>query len=120
MDSIHFEINRLNFENILWFIFIVLSILNIIGDNYEKKFVSFNDYYYKVEANKIFEFTLIVSFFIYLYFLYRNYNSMNNVSNDMKEFYEIKFLGSLFLIIGILCLIYFQEKQTSFVGSPAL
>lgn len=120
MESIYSEIDRLNFENILWFIFIVLSILNIIGDNYEKKFVSFNDYYYKMEANKIFEFTLIVSFFIYLYFLYRNYNSMNNVSNDMKEFYEIKFLGSLFLIIGILCLIYFQEKQTSFVGSPAL
>lgn len=120
MESIYSEIDRLNFENILWFIFIVLSILNIIGDNYEKKFVSFNDYYYKMEANKIFEFTLIVSFFIYLYFLYRNYNSMNNVSNYMKEFYEIKFLGSLFLIIGILCLIYFQEKQTSFVGSPAL
>ena len=50
----------------------------------------------------------------------RNYNSINSVSNDMKEIYEIKFLGSLFLIIGILCLIYFQEKQTSFVGSPAL
>lgn len=120
MDSIHSEIDRLNFENILWIIFIVLSILNIIGDNYEKKYVSFNDIYYKREANKIFEFTLIVTFFIYLYFLYRNYNSMNNVSDDMRGIYEIKFLGSIFLIIGILCLLYFQEKQTSFVGSPAI
>ena len=40
MNSFISELNRLNFENILWVIFIVLSIRNIIGDNYEKEYGS--------------------------------------------------------------------------------
>jgi hypothetical protein len=38
------------------------------------------------------------------------------MSNNQKEINRLNFEN----IIGILCLIYFQEKQTSFTGSPAL
>ncbi len=36
-----------------------------------------------------------------------------------KKLYEIKLLGSAFLIAGVLLLIYFQTHQNDFIGSPA-
>ena len=36
------EINRLNFEDILWVIFIVLSILNIVSNNLHKECTGFH------------------------------------------------------------------------------
>ena len=40
------EIFRLNFEDLLWFLFIILAILNIRGDYDEKKYIeSHYDFY---------------------------------------------------------------------------
>lgn len=45
---------RLNFENFIWIVFITISVLNIIADNDEKKFINANNSVYKTEANNIF------------------------------------------------------------------
>lgn len=39
---------------------------------------------------------------------------------EEKNLYIIKLLGSSLLVAEVLCLLYFQAKQTSFTGSPAL
>lgn len=114
------EIKRLNFEDLLWVLFVFLSIANIFGDYNEKEFLKTNDPDFKTRANKIFEITLVVTFFIYIYFLVRNYHAYQNASLENKNLYLIKTLGSSFLIAGIVLLIYFQFKQSSFVGSPAI
>lgn len=114
------EIGRLNFEDLLWILFIILSLSNIYGDYEEKEYLKTNNYKYKNTSNHIFEITLILTFFIYIYFFTRNYKAYEKESEEDKQLYSIKLLGSLFLIIGILCLIYFQTNQKSFVGSPAL
>ena len=49
-----------------------------------------------------------------------NYNALNKASDEMKSLYEIKLLGSIFLIAGVVCLLYFQFNQKNFIGSPAL
>lgn len=41
-------------------------------------------------------------------------------SDSQKKIYLIKLLGSSFLIAGNICLWYFQNKESSFVGSPAI
>ncbi len=114
------EINRLEFENILWLIFAIVCLLNIVGDYEEEMYIKSNDYNYKNKANKVFELTLSVTFLIYVYFAIRNYNALNKASDDMKSLYEIKLLGSIFLIAGVVCLLYFQFNQKNFIGSPAL
>lgn len=114
------EIRRLNFEDILWIIFILLSILNITSNDYQKKYVISNHQQYEDNANKISIFVLTVLVFIYLYFFIRNNNMYNNKDNPTKEDF-VKLLGSLFFIIGALCLLYFQiNSENNFIGGPAL
>ncbi len=114
------ELKRLNFEDFIWFLFATLAFLNIFGNYNSKEYIITNNEKYKYKSSKIFEFTLTITLLIYGYFFIRNYNSFINVSNNNKELYMIKLLGTSFLIAGIVCLIYFQIKQDSFLGSPAL
>lgn len=114
------EIKRLNFEDFIWTLFVILSITNILGDYNEKEFLKTNDSSFKQEANKIFEITLTVSLLIYIYFFVRNYYAYEKATPKERELYLIKLLGSSLLIAGVVCLLYFQKKQTSFTGSPAL
>lgn len=119
MLNIKNEINQLNFENFLWLIFIIIAILNITADNDEKEYLKTKNNIYKNKANKIFNITLKITFLIYIYFFIRNFNAYEKSSLKEKKLYAIKLLGSSFLIAGILCLIYFQNKNSSFIGSPA-
>lgn len=119
-DEISSELKRLNFEDFLWIIFAILAFTNIYGDYNDKEFLITNNPSFQIKSNTIFEITLLVTFFIYLYFLKRNYNFYKKASSENKELYFIKLLGSSFLIAGVICLIYFQTKQRAFIGSPAL
>lgn len=114
------EINRLNFEDFLWGIFALLCLINIYGDYNDKEYSKTHNNIYKTRSNEIFELTIIVTFFIYVYFFFRNYNFYIQASNENKNLYLIKLLGSSFFIAGILCLLYFQIRQQDFIGSPAL
>lgn len=118
--SINDEINRLNFEDFLWFIFALLCFLNIKGDKADKEYIKTNNKKYLDESNNIFEFTLIITLLIYLYFFFRNFIFLNRVSDSQKALYRIKLLGSSLLLAGVICLIYFQVNNNSFIGSPAL
>ena len=113
------KIKQLNFEEFIWVIFIIISSLNIYGEELEKKYIISNREVYEKDANKIFKITLIVTFLIYIYFFKRNYNAFKNASDNEKQLYETKLLGSSFLLAGLLLLIYFQFNQSSFVGAPA-
>lgn len=113
------ELNRLNFEDFLWIIFIAIGIITIYGNYNQKMYIKTKDDYFNKKSNDIFEIALTTSLLIYIYFFTRNYKAYNNSSKEEKNLYEIKLVGSSLFIIGILCLLHFQEKQTSFVGSPA-
>ena len=120
MDDSFNEIARLNFEDFLWGVFIILGVLSILGNYYEKEYIKNNDYQFKNSANKVFEFTAVITLLIYIYFWTRNYNAYQSCSPNAKRLFFIKLLGSSFLIAGSLCLIYFQFKQEDFVGSPGI
>lgn len=119
MNIFNNDLERLNFEDFLWILFIGLALLNIVGDNLLKEFIIDNNAEDSVKANNIFLFVLVVTFFIYLYFFIRNFNALERASEDNRRLLFIKLLGSTFLIAGIICLIYFQSKQTNFIGTPA-
>lgn len=119
-SDINKEIERLNFEDFLLIVLIILCILNINGDKLEKEYLIYKDIKYRDNANKIFKLTIIISLFIYLYYFNRNYNQYKMVQEDRKNLYQIKVIASIFFIVGTLCLIYFQNNESSFIGTPTL
>lgn len=118
-SSIRNEIDRLQYENILWIIFIVIAVLNIIGDYEEQQLLITNNQLFGKKANKIFTITIIVTLAIYFYFIKRNATAFKEAKLCDKENYFIKLLGSSFLIAGAICLLYFQSKNNNFMGSPS-
>ena len=120
MNNDEEELKRLDFENFLWIVFIFLAALNIIGDLSDQEYIKTKDAYYQSMANKIFEFTLIISFIIYIYYFIRNYAFYEKATGKEKEKLFIKLLGSVFILIGAICFIYFQFVDESFEGTPAI
>lgn len=108
------ELKRLNFEDLLWITLGITSFLNVLGDYNVKEYLKTYNNTYKSTSNKIFEFTLIVTLIIYIYFLYRNYKAYQSVPNYQKNIYLVRVWGSIFLIVGNLLLIYFQENAKLF------
>lgn len=104
-SDINKAIRRLNFENIIWFIFIIIATLDIYGDELIKKDLIYNDKISKNKAHKLFLTITIISMLLYLYFLKRNYNDYKKYNNKS---YQIRFMGSTFILIGTICFIYFQ------------
>ena len=114
------EINRLNFEDILWVVFIILSILNIVSNNLQKEYVISEEQFYENKANNISIKVLSTLVFIYLYFFIRNYNMYNNKDNS-TDTDLVKVIGSLLFLIGAICLLYFQvNSDDNFIGEPEL
>lgn len=114
------ELERLNFEDYIWIIFIILSILNIVCNKYQKEYVISNNDRYEDVAKNISIIVLIVLVFIYLYFFLRNYNMYNSKVDATKEDF-IKLVGSLLFVIGTFCLLYFQvNSRDNFIDDVEL
>jgi len=118
MNNVQNEIDRLNFEDWIFIIFIVAAILNIYGDQLLKKHIIENNKIYQERANKVFLVVIIITIFIYTYFLKRNYKLFINISLERKKLYKIKLLSSIFLLIGALCLLYFQLNDMNSSITP--
>lgn len=120
-DNVWSEIRRLNFEDLLWILFIVTSVLNIVGNDYQKRYVVTNNEKYENKANNIYVFILIIVLFIYLYFFNRNYKMYKSKMDSATKEDLIKVMGSVFFIVGTLCLLYFQvNSKNNFIGGPAI
>lgn len=101
-------IRRLNFENLIWIGFIVISILDIYGDELIKKELMYDDKLSGNKAKKLFLNITLFSLLIYIYFLFRNYNDYKKYKN--KD-YKIRTIGSILVLAGTLCFLYFQVKN---------
>lgn len=120
MNDILSKIKELEFEKILWLIFIFLSALNIYGDNIQELFFMSSNNNFERTAKNIFTFTIAISLLIYLYFGYRNYKYVK-ISNDQdKNLALIRFAGSILIIIGILFILYYNIKEQEPIGTPTI
>jgi cbb3-type cytochrome oxidase subunit 3 len=114
------DLQRLKFEDLLWLIFGIICFINIYGDYLQKEYIYTHLNNYEKKANKTFLITLTITFLIYIYFFLRNYKKYKNSTKENEQLYKIKLLGSIFLIAGIICLIYFQKNNPDFIGTPNL
>lgn len=109
-------IKRLNFENFIWVVFIVVSLLDIYGDELIKKSLREHDQQSQERATNLFLGITIVSFFLYCYFLARNYSDYQKFKNKS---YEVRFIGSILILAGTICFLYFQLTTKNQQDSPS-
>ena len=98
-------IRRLNFENWIWVTFIVVSALDIYGDELIKKSITENDKEAQTKSENLFIFLSLFSVLVYIYFLYRNYSDYKKYHNEL---YEIRLIASGIILLGSILLLYFQ------------
>lgn len=100
--------NSILIDEVIIVIFIVLNIINIYADELEKKYLFSNNVNDLKNANKIVIFTLIITLIIYIYFAYLNYQEYEKHKTNL---YETRLIGTILVIIGLICLIYFRYKN---------
>ena len=90
MDNSEQIVKRLSFENIIWVIFIIVSIIDIYGDELLKKSITNNNKELSYKADNLFLFVSLISILVYIYFLVRNYYFIKSIysKNRPCNFYE--------------------------------
>lgn len=111
-------VRRLTFENWIWIVFIVISLMSIVGDELIKSSIILGDKKQDLLGKKLFTIVLIITLLIYLYFILRNYEDVKDYPNDNE--YQVRLLGSLFIFVGAICLLYFQIKSTTVSDSVSI
>ena len=103
-------LTELTVDEWIWIIFIILSILNIYGDYVKKEGIIYNDYQKGISTKKIFTFTVFISLIIYIYITNIKYQNIKVVKfqNQDPRLHQLRLLGSIFIVVGVFLLLYFQ------------
>ena len=116
------QIEELNKENYLTLLLIGSAFLNIIGNENYKKFFDIKNREYINISRKLFLIGLVISLFVYLLFTKRDYENIILLKLNGKETFPsvVRFFGSLFIVLGILCFIYYQSNERNPAGGPGI
>ena len=104
------QLKELRIEDMLSEAFIIIGLLSLYGNYLEKKHLKTNDNNYHEKSTSVFNFILIATLILYLIFLYRNYTNYKNATEERKEMFRIRLLGSCFFLAGIICNIFYHKN----------
>lgn len=107
------QIEELTIDEWIWVVFIVLSSLNIFGDELEKEFCIKHEDSVKSTAKKIFTITVFVSFLIYIYLGYKNYKKYHEIKmhSGNTSLVKTRFFASLLVVIASFLFLNAQLKD---------
>lgn len=107
------KLTELTIDEWIWITFIILSILNIVGDELDKDYCLYQNINEKTLSKKIFNLTVFVSFLIYLYLAYRGYNRLNNAIklNQNIDLAKSRLFANILVVIAASILLYDQIKE---------
>ena len=94
------KLKELSIENMIWIIYIFISIFAIISNYFEQKYYNFHIFSDRKKQRYINLAIFTVAIIIYLYFLY---NNIKHIKDNNYSFLSI-FASTLFLIGGIIIL----------------
>lgn len=119
-ENINDKLKNLKIDEGLSGIFIILSIITIIGDEFVKKYYIFKDKEAYKYAKILFISSLTVSFCIYVYFAKQNKEKYFErlAKNEETGPNLVRLIGSILVVVGIGCLIFYQvtEKELTDVA----
>ncbi len=115
MKEIEEQLNELRIEDYIWIIFIFISIVAIVSDYFERKWLlnkNRKDYQTFKTINIV---LLTISFFVYLYFVLLSYKKykQNYGKKSVREmfFTRLDLLASALFLIGGLLNIFIESNS---------
>lgn len=113
-------INDLNNDNLLSAIIIGVTLLTIIGNNVYKRYYETGKVKYVEKSRIIYITGLIIALGIYLIFEKSNYENLKNkvMNSDNPTPAFVRLVGSVLVVIGTLCFIYYQFNEEYPGGGP--
>jgi len=110
------KLRDIRIENFIWIVYLFISAAALLSNYFETDYIKTKnkkDYYiYKKINITIF----IIAFFIYLYFLYRNYKNVSElkktISNNKKVLYsQINLIAAILFLIGGILYLYTESND---------
>lgn len=102
------KLKQIKNENIVWIIYIIISVFAIISNYYEKKYYLHHNKNDKDISHSINMILLTIGLIIYIYFVSLD---INNKHKNKYQYYH-EFAAVLFVIAGIIYL-YVEYKNSS-------
>ncbi len=107
-------------DNFLSLVLIGLTILTITGNNTYKKYYKTGFTKYINDARAIYLLSLLIALGIYIIFEVNNFETLKRKvttsSNPTPAF--VRLFGSVLIVIGTLCFIYYQSNEEYPAGGP--
>ena len=97
------QIKSIDIENIIWVIYIIIILLAILSNYYEKNSIVNNSYKDGMDSKNINIFIFIVLVIIYLYFLNNSYNQYKSNPTDINY---TNLIANIFNVIGGFIFLY--------------
>ena len=109
------EIENLKIDEVIWVVFIFLSIINIFGDECKKSYYIDENNEQEELAKKVFLFTLFISFIVYIYISYIKYKRLqycykNNLDSTCAK---ARFFASVMVVIASFIFLCCQIKESN-------
>lgn len=102
-------IDRLRLEDVIWYVYIALVVLNIISNKYEKRHVLHNNLQDRNIFRSINIFVFTIAIFIYAFFIIRNVKYTNkNSDENVSKLNNLSFLSSIIFFIGGIINLYIE------------
>ena len=101
MQSNFEKLKEIQIEDLIWCIYIVLILLSIYSNHFEKRYYLYNDIKSKEDYRKLNIFIFSVAVIIYLYFVSDGYKSLiNSKTPKSKDLNTLNFTASTLILIG--------------------
>lgn len=115
------HLKELRIDEWIWVVFIILSALNIFGDELEKDYYTQHNIQKDKTAKKIFTITVFISFLIYCYLAYQRYQRVQilKTTNKNTELEEMRLFASILVVIASIIFLYYQLESTS-TSNPSI
>lgn len=97
------QIRDIDIENIIWLIYIIIILLALVSNYFEKNSIINNSYKDGIDSKNINIFIFIVLVIIYLYFLNNSYNQYRNNPSDINY---TNLVGNIVNVIGGFIFLY--------------
>ena len=117
MNNSYQELKNYTKGDIASVIFVVASVLNIIASDKEKEYIVGKNEKDKYTANNIYILVLLILIILYIYFIKNNYGAYINCNDNERQSYLIRLYGSIFLLIGGFCFLYYRINDRNDIQS---
>lgn len=110
------KLKQLRIEDFIWVIYIGIIFLSYYSNYLERKYYVSGDVNSKNKYRNIMILIFSILIFVYLYFLYDSYKSINNLkfsdSEKKKRLLYLSFLASLLIFISGIIFLYIAVYDT--------